>query len=81
VIANLRELNISLLDWEARYVLESLSRELERLKVVSENADDEDVAADAGNDYLELVGLKERLESEAKAVFGDQIVNFSRDSI
>ncbi|MFA5530201.1 MAG: hypothetical protein WDA11_06005 [Thiohalomonadaceae bacterium] len=78
-MTTLRELNISLLDWEARYILEALSRELERLRVVSENAADEDAAADAGNDYLELIGLKERFESEAKAVFGDQIVNFSRD--
>jgi hypothetical protein len=80
-MTTLREMNITLLDWETRYILESLSRELERLKAVSENADDEDVAADAGNDYLELVGLKERLESEAKAIFGDQITNFGRDSI
>lgn len=80
-MATLREMNITLLDWETRYILESLSRELERLKAVSENADDEDVAADAGNDYLELVGLKERFESEAKTTFGDQITNFGRDSI
>lgn len=80
-MATLRELNISLLDWEARYILESLSRELERLKTVSENADDEDAAADAGNDFLELVGLKERFESEAKAVFGDQIADFGQDGI
>jgi hypothetical protein len=77
----LRDMNVSLLDWEARCILESLSRELERLRAVSENVDDEDAATDAGNDYLELVGLKERFESEAKAVFGDQITNFSRDSI
>ena len=41
-MATLRELNISLLDWEARYILESLSRELDRLKAVSEISDDED---------------------------------------
>jgi hypothetical protein len=80
-MATLRDMNVTLLDWETRYILESLSRELERLKAISENADDEDAAADAGNDYLELIGLKERLESEAKAVFGDQITNFSREGI
>lgn len=81
MMATLRDMNITLFDWETRYILESLSRELERLKAISENADDEDVAADAGNDYLELIGLKERLESEAKATFGDQITDFSKDSI
>lgn len=80
-MANLRELNVSLLDWETRYVLESLSKELERLKHVSQNAADDDEAADAGNDYIELLGLKERMESEAKAVFGEQILNFSNEGV
>ena len=75
-MANLRELSVNLLDWEARYIIESLSRELDRLKSVAGSSDEEDLAADVGNDYLELAGLKERLEGEAKAVFGNQIVDF-----
>ncbi|MBB3059281.1 MULTISPECIES: hypothetical protein [Microbulbifer] len=77
----LRELKTSLLDWEARVVLESLSREIQRLKDIAENSTDEDEAADAGNDCLEVVGLKERLETEAASVFGDQIKDFSRDEV
>lgn len=72
-----RELNISLLDWEARYILESITREMEWLKALSEKSDDEDEAADAGNDFLEIAGLKERLEAEVKSVFGEQFVNYS----
>ena len=71
-----RELNISLLDWEVRYILESISKEMERLKIIAEESDNEDEAADVGNDYLEIAGLKERLEIEAKNVFGDQVVNY-----
>lgn len=80
-MTNLRELNISLLDWETRYILESISKEMERLKTVSEESEDDDKAADAGNDYLEIAGLKERLEKEAKAIFGEQIIDFSRESV
>lgn len=80
-MSTLRELKISLLDWEARAILESLSKEIERLKEIAEKSDDEDEAANAGNDCLELVGLKERLESEAVAVFGSQITNFSNEVI
>ncbi len=80
-MSTLRELKISLLDWETRAILESLSKEIDRLKEVAKTSDDEDEAADAGNDWLELVGLKERLESEAVAVFGSQISNFSSEVI
>lgn len=76
-MTNRRELNLTLLDWEARYILESISREMKRLKTIAEKSEDEDEAADAGNDYLEIAGLKERLEKEAKNVFGNQIADYS----
>jgi len=78
-MSTLRELKISLLEWETRAILESLSKEIERLKRVAETSEDEDEAA--GNDCLELVGLKERFESEAVAVFGSQISNFSSELV
>ena len=78
-MTNKRELNVTLLDWEARYILESISKEMKRLKTVAEESDDENMASDAGNDYLEIAGLKERFEAEAKNVFGDQIVNFNNE--
>lgn len=76
-MTNKRELNLTLLDWEARCILESISREMQRLKTIAEESEDEDEAADAGNDYLEIAGLKERFENEAKKVFGDQIADYS----
>jgi hypothetical protein len=75
-MANLRELDISLLDWEARAVLAALTNEKQRLHYLVETTDDEDEAADAGNDLLEISGLLERMEAQAKAVFGDQIADF-----
>ncbi len=80
-MTNVRELTISLLDWEARIILESVTVELKRLKKITETSDDEDVVADAGNDYLEVLGLKERLENKAVSIFGKQIKNFNSEEI
>ncbi len=80
-MANLRELPVSLLDWEARVVLCALTKEKQRLKALAETSDDEDEVADAGNDCLEISGLLERIEAQARSVFGDQIVNFDNKPI
>ncbi|MDP5208251.1 hypothetical protein [Microbulbifer sp. 2205BS26-8] len=80
-MSTIREMKISLLDWEARIVLESLTKELQRLKNINETSEDEDEAAEAGNDYLEVASLKERLESEAVTIYGEQIKNFSQEEI
>ncbi len=77
----IKEQNLSLCDWETRIILESVSREADRLKRICETSEDEDESADAGNDYLELIGLKERLEEQSIEVFGQQITNFSNESI
>lgn len=80
-MTELRELNTSLCDWEARYVLEALSNEKARLMKINQTSEDEDAVADAGNDYIELAGFYQRFEAEAVAVFGEQIKNFSREPL
>lgn len=75
-MAKLRELTVTLLDWETRAVLHALANEKQRLLEISRTSTDENEAADAGNDCFEISELLERLQSEAKAVFGDQIVVF-----
>jgi hypothetical protein len=54
---------------------------MKRLKLINETSEDEDEAADAGNDYIEISGFYERLSDKAVSVFGEQIINFSRDPI
>jgi len=73
-MASVRELELKVLDWETRYILESLAKEMQRLKVINESSTDEDEVADAGNDYIELSGLYERLSSEAISQFGPKII-------
>jgi hypothetical protein len=77
----IKEMNVSLCDWETRIILESISKEAERLKLICETSEDEDESADAGNDYIELTGLKERLETEAIKLFGQGITDFNNNPI
>ncbi len=76
-MANVRELSTTFVDWEARILLAALTREASRLRELTETSADEDVAADAGNDLLEVCGLLERLSANAIGVFGDQILSSS----
>lgn len=61
-MVKLRELTVSLMDWETRAALHALAREKRRLMELAETSTDENEAADAGNDCLEISGLLERLE-------------------
>ena len=78
-MTTLREMDISAIDSEASIILESLHREMERLKLINANSDDEDKAADAGNDYLEVSSLYDKIKGTAVSTFGHQITNFSNE--
>lgn len=77
----IRELELQLTDWEAKYVLEALSKEMTRLKIINQTSEDEDEAADAGNDYIELSGFFDKVSSKAKSTFGEQILTFSNEQL
>ncbi|EMB9230202.1 hypothetical protein U9606_002940 [Vibrio harveyi] len=76
-----RELKCSFVDWETRIILESTLNELDRLRSISEFSDDENVRANAANDYIKVQLLRKSLESEAKVVFGEQILNFNQEDL
>ena len=80
-MTTLREANIFTCDSEMRIILESLHREMERLKNINATSQNEDEVADAGNDYMEVASLYEKLEDIAISTFGDQITNFSNEYI
>lgn len=80
-MAELREWSVTLLDWETRYILQSISNELQRLKIIAESSEDEDEAMEAGNDFVELSGLYENLSKTAISTFGNQVTNFSNEKI
>ena len=76
-MANIRKLDAQFTDWETRYILQSLSKEIVHLKAINVESKDEDKIADAGNDLLEISGFYEKLSSKAVSVFGEQILIFS----
>lgn len=80
-ITYVRGLKCSVVDWETRIILESTLNELERLRSISEFSDDENVPANAANDYIKVQLLRKSLESEAKVVFGEQILNFNQEDL
>jgi len=51
------------------------------LKAINASSEDEDEAADAGNDFIEVSGLYDQMSSNAVEVFGQQILDFSRGEI
>ena len=77
----IREMEVKFNDWEARYILESLAREMQRLKTINAESEDEDEAADAGNDYMEISSLYERFSENAVKVFDEQILSFGQEEI
>jgi hypothetical protein len=67
-----------LLIWEARIVLEALTREEERLQTVIAVSENEDEIADRDEDLIKLRMLLRRLRDEAVAKFGPSVLNFEK---
>ena len=70
-----------LLIWEARVVLEALTREEERLLSEIAISSDENAIADMDNDLIQLRLVLDRLKNEAVAKFGKSVLNFNKDAL
>ncbi len=80
-MAIIRELTIQLTEWESKILLELLTKECTRLRRISGKSQDEDEQAEAGNEFMEVDGLRERFEHEAETVFGAEVKNLRRDPV
>ena len=78
-MATIRELTLQITEWEAKILLELLGRECSRLRKVSSRSEDEDEQAEAGNEFMEVDGLRDRMERESVAVFGTEVKNLRRE--
>ena len=67
------------LEWQARIVLEALTREEERLLSEIAISSDEDAMADMDNDLIALRSVLRNLKEVAVAKFGKGVVNFNKD--
>ena len=80
-MAVIRELTFQLTEWEAKILLELLTKECTRLRRISGKSSDEDEQAEAGNEFMEVDGLRERFEHEAEEAFGAEVKNLRREQI
>ena len=71
----------SIVESEAKIILESLIEQEARMAEICNTSDDEDLIADIGNDLIELRLLLNRLKEEAISNFGPSVLEFSREPL
>jgi hypothetical protein len=71
----------NILEWEARIILEALTREEERLQSEIAISSDENEIADMDNDLIALRMVLKKLKEQAVAKFGKDVLNFNKDAI
>ena len=72
---------LDLAESELKIVLEGLIDLEQKMARICETSDDEDEIADYGNDLIEVRLLLKPLKEKAIAKFGENIINFSRESL
>ena len=72
---------LELAESELKIILEGLVELEQKMARICETSEDEDEVADYGNDLIEVRLLLKPLREKAVAKYGDQILNFSRESL
>jgi len=75
------KINLSLTESELKIVLEALTDMETKMAHVCATSDNEDEISDIGNDLIELRLLVKPLVKRATREFGENINNFSRESL
>jgi hypothetical protein len=77
----MKSLTLTIIESDARILLESLIGRERALAEICENSTDQDEIADVGNDLVELRLLLDRLREQAVGTFGGGVLNFSREPL
>jgi len=72
-------LKLELVESEAKIVLEALMDMEDKMSQICDTSGDEDEIAEIGNDLIELRLLINPLKDKAKSLYGDGVLNFSKD--
>ncbi len=75
------EFTLDLAESELKIILEGLIELEQKMAKVCETSNDEDEIADYGNDLIEVRLLLKPLKERAVAKYGNNILNFSRESL
>lgn len=74
-------LQLNLVESEVKIVLEALIEMEARMATICDTSQDEDEIADIGNDLIELRLLLKPLKEKAISLYGQGVVNFSREAL
>ncbi|GAA6168962.1 hypothetical protein [Sessilibacter corallicola] len=72
---------LNLVESELKIILEALIELETKMATICDTSDDEDEIADVGNDLIEIRLLLKPLKEKAISKYGENIVNFSRESL
>lgn len=77
----MKRLELSLVESEAKILLEALMEKESAMARICESSDDEDEIADTGNDLIELRLLLKVVKERAVSLFGKSVLEFGRTPI
>lgn len=77
----MKKLELSLVESEAKILLEALMEREAAMAKICELSDDEDEIADTGNDLIELRLLLKVVRERAISFFGTSVLEFGRDPL
>ena len=77
----MKKFQLSLVESELKIILESITEMESKMKNICESSSDEDEIADIGNDLIEVRLLLKVLKSQALSEYGENIINFSRETL
>ena len=77
----MKKLELSLVESEAKILLEVLMEKEAEMARICESSNDEDEIADMGNDLIELRLLLKVVKERAVPLFGKSVLEFGRDPI
>ena len=72
-------ITVTLTQNDARFVLEALQILENKWLEINRTSSDEDVQAEYGMDALDLSGTRESIQRDAIRMFGENVMNFSRE--
>jgi hypothetical protein len=77
----MKKLELSLIESEAKILLEALIEKETVMSEICETSDDEDLIADIGNDLIELRLLLKTVKEQAVSQFGPSVLEFGKEPL
>lgn len=77
----MKQLELTLTESEAKLLLEAMLKREDEMVEICRLSGDEELVAEVGNDLIELRLLLKSVRERAVAIFGPNVMNFSREEL